>query len=290
MTLLLAAIISLAFLAVAMLDVTMRLSPDGKFYVAAGGSAAVPTPYRLRWLPPAVCRQSSLRWQLLTSASLVAWGPLMSWYLAGLGFAPWQQLAGVVLLCGLPAMFRLAVELPILVDPPAFALALGAAGAWTHGHHWAALGLSLAAGACKETAPVFAAIWAWHPALLIGLAGAAWLKQAGPVPDWARAWLAQPFRAAWQAHRGAWLDWRAMLLPWGTLCILAPLAAGINRATLIASVAVAVGYGSLMMAQDRARLFGWAAPAVIAMAVTVPFGWWTVPALMLHVFNPYRGV
>src|SRR6185437_119407 len=58
---------------------------------------------------------------------------------------------------------------PVLVDLPAFALALGAAVAWQHGLWWAAIPLVLTAGCVKETSPVFAAVWAWHPVMLVGL-------------------------------------------------------------------------------------------------------------------------
>jgi hypothetical protein len=291
MTLLLATAIATAFYLVARLDAGTSLSPDGRFYVAAGTGAAVPRPYCFRWLPSLLCGAESWRWQALSAVSLIAWGPLLAWYLDALGLAPWQQLAGVALLCGLPGMFRFNVHLPALVDAPAFALALAASGAWLHGHTWAAVGMTVAAGACKETAPVFAAAFAWHPALLVGLAGAAWWAKRGPAPQWAQAWLQAPLQAARKAQAGAWLSWQAMLLPWGVLALLAPFAAAASPWELLlpAAAALTLGYAQMLTAQDRARLFCWAAPAVIALALpALPIGWAAL-ACTVHVFNPYRG-
>lgn len=291
MTFILSAFIAAAFYVLARLDVATRLTPDGRFYAAAGTGTAVPRPYAFRWLPPMLCGAESWRWQALSAASLIAWGPLMAWYLAAFGLAPWQQLAGVALLCGLPGLFRLNASFPALVDAPAFALALAAAGCWLHGHVWAGVGLAVAAGACKETAPVFAAVFAWHPALLVGLAGAAWWAKSGPAPAWAAQWLSNPVKAALKAHEGAWLSWQAMLLPWGALALLAPLAAMAAPWALLipAAVAVALGYAQMVAAQDRARLFCWAAPAVIVVALAALPMEWAGVAVVAHAFNPYRG-
>lgn len=283
---LLAAAVAGVFYLVTRLDAGVTLSPDGRFYSAAG---PVPRPYAYRWLWSGICGDSRVRWEVLSAASLVLWGPALAWYLSLAGASAWQQLAGVALLCGLPGLFRLNAHLPVLVDAPAFLLALVSAAFALSGHPVFSIATALVAGASKETAPVFAAAFALSPWPLVGLVAAGWWRVRGPVPAWASEWLARPVEAARQAHRGAWLDWKTMALPWGAVLPAALLAPVHPRFTLAAVASAVLGYGQMFAAVDRARLFSWAAPPALALAVMAIPAEWAPVVVVAHALNPYRG-
>jgi hypothetical protein len=281
-----ATLIAAVFYAVTRIDTGVELSPDGRFY---SSGAPKPRPYSLRWLWPALCGKSVLAWMVLSAVSLIAWGPALAWYLSLTGAAPWQQLFGVALLCGLPGLFRLNTRFPILIDPPAFLLALVSAAFALSGHPAYSVAAALAAGASKESAPIFAAAFALSPWPLIGLVACGWWRATGPIPTWAAEWLRHPVAYARKAQAGAWLDWKVVALPWGAVLPLALCAPLDRRLMLAAAAGAALGYAQMFTAVDRARLFSWAAPAAIALAVTeVPEGW-AVPIAAAHALNPYRG-
>jgi len=110
----------------------------------------------------------------------------------------------------------------------------------------------------KESAPVFAAVFAWHPALLVGLLAVKWWGASEPD----QAWLRRPFHSA-RTSRDL-LDWRRAALPWGLVAAF-PLW-GSARVFL----ALLLGYSQLLLAQDDARLYQWAAPAVLALIPSLP--------------------
>jgi hypothetical protein len=98
-------------------------------------------------------------------------------------------------------------------------------------------------------------------------------------------WLQHPVREARKVHD--FLDWRTMILPWGAVAVLAPLGFSRSPSIVPAVAALLAGYAQLLVAVDNARLFQWAAPAVIAIAVRDPpsWGWF---AAIAGLFNPYR--
>jgi hypothetical protein len=110
----------------------------------------------------------------------------------------------------------------------------------------------LIAGMTRETSPIWAAIWAWHPVLLIGLVPVL-IRQLtytpGPDPEF-QWYLDHPLKAGIQAHRGIWNAARWMLTPWAGLvlgvAVLDPWT--MNSARLL--VALAFGYGQLLLAVD----------------------------------------
>jgi len=266
------------------LDVRDRrvISTDGMIYLQAGRRLAVPRPFSRRWLLPAVLRDRVLRWDIVSTLAMIACGPLIAAYVGG---PAWQRIAACCLFLGCPGIFRMNAACPVHVDPLGFALALAAA-LCASDHPVLAAAISVVAGSCVERAPVFAAIFAWNPLLLIGLIAPAWFRPAAAATE---PWLTHPFRYALERHTGSWLAWREMLLPWGALAILMPLGAEFDRATLIAAAALAVGYGQMLIATDRARLYQWVAPAVIAVAVrALPASPITTMIVLFHMFNPYR--
>jgi hypothetical protein len=279
-----------------------HLSPDGVYYQTMAHGDAVPMPYALRWLLPTLCKR---RWQW----EVALW---VSVPLSGLGLI-WITFSGVnaptgrpcalllplltaCLWAGLPFL-RVNVWLPVLTDLPSMTLSLLAA-SWLLAHPspslymWSMVVLiATASGAMNEKGPIFAAAWTLNPLPLLGLIGSGWWRRRG-APKGETAWLQHPWREARTTHRGALLAWQVMLGPWGMVLPLALL--GVERATphqvCAAAISLALGYGMLLRSQDRARLFLWAAPAVIPLAV-VGTPEWAIPLVcLIALFNPYRGV
>lgn len=251
------------------------LTPDGARYWTMT-ERRVARPFHLRWLQPFLCRQDERRWKALTWGSVAAIGVLTAIYTK----SPWM--ACVAFLPGL----TFSVRHPVLVDAFGMALALGAALmlpiCWP-----VAIVLALLAGCTRETAPIFAAVYAWNPLLLVGLVpvGVRRLMRSGPdVLDPKNAWiLKHPIQASMEFHAGRWTDAQLMVLPWGGLL------AGITAFTTQTLVAVGLGYSQLLVATDAVRLYQWAAP-VLALAAVAAVPAWALPIVALTViFNPWKG-
>ena len=251
------------------------LTPDGVRYLAMS-QRRVARPFHLRWLAPFICRQDERRWKALSGASVAAVAILTAIYTGSAWMACVAFLPGILL----------NVRHPVLVDAFGMALALGAALllpiCWP-----AALIVALLAGCARETAPVWAAVYAWNPIMLVGLVpvGIRWaMRQGSDVLDAENAWvIAHPFKASLKYHAGRWLDPSLMVLPWGGLL------AGVTAFTTQTVVAVGLGYAQLAVATDSVRLYQWAAPVVALAAVhAVPI--WALPIVALTViFNPWKG-
>ena len=139
----------------------------------------------------------------------------------------------------------------------------------------------------RETAPVWAAIFAFSPIPLVGLVvvGLRWLQRQGSdVLDEQNAWiLKHPLKAALIFHHELWLDPRTMVAPWGGLL------AGLAFLDLRLGVALVAGYAQLLVATDSVRLYQWAAPA-LALACAHGLPAWALPFIALSiVFNPWKG-
>jgi hypothetical protein len=188
-----------------------------------------------------------------------------------------------VLLCALPGVWSASVRYPVLTDAPAFALALAVA-ALAPGHPIHAALLSLALGATRETAPVFAAVWAWHPAPLVGLLAAGWFRKSC-APDEAREpWLAHPVREALAIRGRIGFDPSLYLRPWG-----AALLGLVGAPSWQMVTAVGMAHAQLLVAQDAVRLTVWCAPVlVMRAAATIPPEWWAVAVLITLVYKDER--
>jgi hypothetical protein len=153
------------------------------------------------------------------------------------------------------------------------------------------LTLALLSGAMNEKGPIFAAAWTLNPLPLVGLIGSGWWRRRG-APQGETEWLRHPWREARTTHRRALLAWQVMLGPWGVVLPLALV--GVTSATppqrWAAMISLGLGYGLLLRSQDRARLFLWAAPAVIPLAVLGTPEWAIPLVCVMALFNPYRGV
>lgn len=270
----------------------LRITPDGIRYRALANGAPVPRPFTLRWLLPWLCRLSDRRWR---AASIL--GALLA--VVGTGFlAPdWRTgLAAGLLVLALPGI-RLNLRFPVLVDLPALGLAVCAAAAWHHGLWWVAVPLVLVAGCCKETAPVFAALYAWHPALLVGAVAPlarALVARPGPdvvAPHYPRnpevvalcaASLAHPFRTGWTIHKPLLLS-PVMAVPWGAAL------AGLAALDWQLAAVLTVAYAQLLVATDTVRLYQWAAPVLCVAAATVVPAVWLPVLVVITVWNPVAG-
>lgn len=211
-----------------------------------------------------------------------------SFWFAVLRLDAWPyRLALVFCVLGLSGVWRLSWRLPVMVDAPGQVLGLLAACCVMHG--WWPLGVCiiLGAGATKESAPVWAAIWAWNPILLVGLVPVAvrWLvRQGDDVLTGKHPWiLAHPFRASWEAHKGWWGDPALWILPWGVGLL------ALYQPSWQVGVALLAGYLSVLVATDTVRLYQWAFPVVLAAALPhVPEAWLPL-VVAAHVHNPWAG-
>ena len=263
-----------------------RLGPDAARYVLAGSGTAVPRPFHLRWLLPALCGDDIEAWRFV-------W--LISWPVAAAGFVWWQYdnmpqaLAGCVFLLALPGILGPEVSIPVQVDLPATAVGLLACGAFGANpwHIAACCILATFAGCIRETAPIMVALWVWSPWPLVGLVAplAAYLvRKPGPCPIGLPDISDHPLRSSLKFHTGQWRDAWIMVAPWG-VC----LAALYSPSWQVGAV-LAVAYGQLLMATDSVRLYQHAAgpvlaasaaavipPAWLPLAVAVHVVWWRTP-------------
>lgn len=259
---------------------TIQITPDGARYL----TERPPSPFHLRILLPWLCRDDLIRWRI------AAWAGVAATLTGTVILAPdWRQgLAAALIVAGLP-MVRFNLANPVLVDSAALGLATLSAAAWVSGWHAPAVLLALAAGAAKEPAPLFAAVFAWSPILLIGMAipllVKVWRKPGDDVLDEHHAWiLAHPIAASRKYHAGFLtnVDPR-LVVPWGA-CVVALAAPSWQLAA-----ALTLAYAQVAVATDTVRLYQWAAPVVaIAATTAVPPQWWPVLAVAVW-FNPLRG-
>lgn len=258
----------------------LNITPDGVRYL---DRVNLPSPFHLRWLIPWLCRDESTRW---TAAAWFGFAGLVfgTWALAG----GWAGIAAAALVAVLPSV-RFGLTHRVLVDLPALGLATLSAAAMVHGWTAAALVLVVLAGLSKESAPIFAALFAWHPVLLLGMV-APMMVDALRVRGEDRlgehhAWiLAHPVQASRQYHPGWWSSFDPRLVfPWGA-CVVALAAPSWQLAAVLI-----VAYAQVLVATDTVRLYQWAAPVVALAAVSaVPWQWWPV-LIVVTAFNPMRG-
>lgn len=269
-----------------LLDVGVRLSPDGRFFLAAAGGEPVPRVYAIKFLLPRLLRTNATLWQLFTAVHLVALPGGVAAYALATGLTPVRALVSGLLTLGLSGLWRLNVELPVLVDAPALFWSALAAAALLSG--WVALGVCLAAlaAAIKEPAPLFIAAAAASPwglvALLVPLV--AWcLAKDVPAPDWA-PWLKLRPGLYPEVAAKRYTDMAAQVAPWGVA-----LPAALAAPTPALWWSLAAGYGVLMGGYVGPRYQQWAwLPVVTAAAAALP-DWALGPAVVAQLFNPWRG-
>lgn len=262
-----------------------NLGPDAQRYLMLASGAKVTRPFHLRWMIPRICGRDLHRWWISYCSAWVLLAISMAWFAIQHDLTGWQIVAAVGLLLGLPGILGPKVSIPVQVDLPATALTLCAVcciGTDQVAIKVAGFVVLAFAAACRETAPVFAALWAWSVwplALLIVPALSHVLhpradKMNNPELDWITA---HPVRAGIQYHLGRWRDAKLLLLPWG-LCIF-----GLYDAGTWVLVVVLVAYAQLLVATDSVRLYQHGAGPVLAlMAATIIPVPWVVIALAFH--------
>jgi len=270
----------------------IQVTLDGRRYLAMGGGRPGAMPFALRWLLPAVCGSSVARWRRCTAIHMVLMPVLVSIWLSH-----WIQDAlllavGGLLVCGLPGVWRIHLRWPVLVDVTAMTWAVGSAIALQHHYYVLGVALALVAGCIKESGPIFAACYAWHPLALVGLAAPALRRLVAPVgPDifdeQEASILAHPLRAGLAAHAGRWFDLRVMLTPWGVGLLGGLITPRSTFPMLIITLMLA--YGQLLVATDSVRLYQWAAPPLILATISVVPPEFAVVALLVHLLNPWSG-
>jgi hypothetical protein len=252
-----------------------RFGPDAARYILAGHGKPVAKPFNLRVLLPAICGADVKLW------AIVWWA---SWPVAALGMVWWgfeaglvwqQMLAAPVLLLALAGVWGPHVVRPVGVDLPAMAVSIVAVAALEAGWWPLAVVLVLIAASIKESSPVWGALWAWHPILLVGivvpLVVGLWrrptLDEVTQNPVLKRV-HDHPVKSAFEHHAGKWRDPR-LVVQWG-----ACLAAFVNPSLRVAAVTV-VAYAQLFVATDTYRLIHTAAGPALAFAAVqvIPVPW-----------------
>lgn len=251
------------------------VSDDSKEYLKLGRGELAEGPFGRRWLAPLLCGEDLDKWKALTAASLVASSTLIG--------ALWGWEAAI-LFNGLTALARIPMVIPVLVDAPSFCFALLS----TVAPFPLNVVCAIVSGAFKETGPVFAAAWSLNPLLLLGLLGVDWFHRKAPSE---KPWLGPPHTLpALAIPFHPWLYMDAMLLPWGAMALLVPVGLGLGAPGAEAALlSLCLGYGSLLLAVDRARLYEWAAPALFPVALACP-AWLIYPLLLPHMMNTSKEV
>lgn len=251
-----------------------EMSPDGwRYFEMARGSGA-PKPYHYRWLLPKILGEDRSKWAIASASATILMVPAMK-YMTG----KWSPGLFVFTLDGVWWMAR---SYPVITDPVAMLAAIVAAGAVKHKHWCVAVPASLIAGASKEIAPVFAAIYCQHPLPLIGMVSPVIMTQIEPgqdiTDDFSHECVEYPVRSSWITRRGKSKSLENWIYNWGGLL------AGI-RSDARTMQALILAYTQTIVGVDNDRLVQWAWP-VLADNVTDSDKW--PMALIVSHFNPKR--
>lgn len=251
-----------------------EMSSDSWRYLALARGEGAPKPYHYRWLLPRLIGEDRRRWATVSTASVVGMVPAM-WWLTG-------NPASGLFAFTLHGVWSIARRHPVLTDAPAMLAAIVAAAATKHRRWEIAVAASLVAGGCRETAPVFAAVYAWHPLPLVGLISplVRELQSEGPdiTDDFSHTCVVDPVGATDQVRAGSAGDWKLYVAHLGGL-----VAGGRGDARTVAALVLA--YAQLAVAVDTSRLVAWAWP-VLADNVTKT-QWWPA-ALAASTWNPWK--
>jgi hypothetical protein len=249
--------------------------PDGARYLIAGQGRPVARPFHLRWLLPAICGDDPKLWSIVWWASWPTAAAGMVWWGFSAGLL-WQQFAAMpILLLTLAGVWGPHVVRPVGVDLPSMAVSIVAVAALEAGWWPLAVVLVLIAAAIKESSPVWATLWAWHPILLVGLVVpiiiGVWrrpvLDEVTQNPVLQRV-HDHPIRSAMEHHAGKWRDPR-MVAQWG------PCLAAFYSPSLRVAAVTAVAYAQMLVATDTYRLIHTAAGPALAFAAVqvIPVPW-----------------
>ena len=166
---------------------------------------------------PWVCGTSETRWRVASFGGMVMATGLIGALAWQHGATGTQAAFAAALFLGLPWV-RFCTDCPVLVDMPGLALALLAAVLVPVNGYLCGAAL-FAAAMVSEKAPIWAAVFAWNPALLVGLLVPLAFRLAlkpGPIAGDDRfvATISHPLRTALETHAGLWRNPFVMVLPW----------------------------------------------------------------------------
>jgi hypothetical protein len=260
-SLLLAGAVSFAIVLMYVWQDGVHACPDGQRYTSG---RAQPYPFHRRF-----CGWNQRVLIAVTFLSLVALGALMG---------TWSK---ALLLITLPGAWLIATR-PTTVDAPAMLLAFVASLLFPS-YPWAAVLLSCLAGCIHERGPVFAALYAWHPLLLIGLVCIGWWRTPAPADDDPRVGVSLVRSLAVHHADNDWLGWEQTVYAMRGL----PLMAAHFGTSPAAWVTLALAWSTRLICSDLGRLVFWAGPIMIRDMPEVPT--WMVLA-QVFTFRRMHGI
>ncbi len=222
----------------------LRTCNDGRRYVSG---VPQPYPFHRRW-----CSWPKQMLIVMSLTSMVVMGTAMG---------DWKK---ALLLLTLPGACFLVTH-PTTVDGPAILLAWGASLLFPT-HPWFAVLMSCVAGFVHERAPVYAALYAWHPLLLVGLVAVGWWRTPAPPDDDIR--VGRGFIYSFLTHKGDhdWLSLQQTLTSSRAL----PVMAGFYGVSTAAWLALGLAWGQRLICSDLGRLVFWAGPIIVRDLPDVP--------------------
>lgn len=259
------------------LDEHSSMAPDTAYYLALAKGEKVPRPFCGRWLLPLLLRDRIRWWGVMVAACFLV-GSAAMYTLAG------GSLVAAALWLWLPNT-RFHLRHPVLVDLPGIVLPMAAA-AWVP-HEWRYVApMALLIGAVREWGVIWYAVLLMSPWPLVGLASVAfgYGRFGREMQEGDNPFITNPFSTISRYRMGHVFNWKLMLLPWGMVLPMALISGQFNWWVFL------LAYLPLIIATDHARIYLYAAPVLILMALAapIPASWWGA-VLLLHVFNPYRG-
>lgn len=258
----------------------MKLAPDSYRYLAMGAGEKAYTPFNRRILFPFICKDVVSRWEILSISSIVLLPLLVGYYVYSILHSWESALFAVGLMAGMPSM-KFWKDVPVLTDAPALCLSVLAA---LLPYPFNVIFVCIGAFG-RETVPLFAALYAWNPILLVGLI---------PIGVWAfiaprgkdqldrESWLDHPFETAKKFKKNLWLSPKMMVYPLGAAL------ASLFYPSWQLVVTTLVAYSQLVVATDWVRLYVWATPVMCLQAGYIDTSL-MLPLLVVHWFNPNRG-
>lgn len=267
----------------------VRVCNDERRYLSMHKVPHVAVPFSLRWLLPMITRGNRTAWYVVSLTCAVMLPVAVYAYALTRGLSTEGALAAGVALTAL-SNYRLMWVLPGTTDSAAMLGAVTSAAMLSTGEiEWVIAGYALAAvfAACRESVPVFTALFAWNPIVLFTLVVPliVWsVRRLIDNPDNIdqlgdpTGGIGSPFATGRKFHAKILTNSTVMLFPWGI-----GLFALVEPTIQLAATALAA-YAQVFVATDTTRLYMWAAPVVLTIAVTLIPVSLLPAALVLHFF------
>ncbi len=238
------ALVTLALIIVCIWSDGVNECNDGNRYTSGKPQ---PYPFHRRW-----CGWPARALQVTSIGSLLLLGTLMGDWKHALVFG------------SLPGFWFVATR-PTTVDGPAMLLAFSASLLFPE-HPALAVALSCLSGWIHERGPVFAALYAWNPVLLVGLGAVGWWRKAADADGDVR--VGRGFLWSIGIHRQDhdWLSWEQNVFALRGLPLFA-VGYGVSPA---AWVTLAFAWCSRLVGSDLGRFAFWAAPLMVRELPDLP--------------------